>query len=83
MLDAMDKVRREEQGHEWKQRKMGRKLLMLPEVRMNEQQHEKLVELSKKYPKTGRAFRMVQSLDIMYAGRDWHEGKASFDKLIS
>lgn len=83
MLEAMDKVRREEQGKEWKQRKMGRKLLMIPEARMNEQQHEKLLELSKKYPKTGRAFRMVQSLDVVYAGRDRAEGKLAFDKLIS
>ena len=83
MLDAMDKVRREEQGKEWKQRKMGRKLLMIPEARMNEQQSEKLIELSKKYPKTGRAFRMVQSLDVVYAGRDITEGKVAFDKLIS
>lgn len=83
MLDAMDKIRREEQGKEWKQRKMGRKLLMIPQARMNEQQQEKLLELSRKYPKTGRAFRMVQSLDVVYAGRDLAEGKAAFDKLIS
>ena len=83
MLDAMDKVRREEQGKEWKQRKMGRKLLMIPETRMNEQQHMKMLELSKKYPKTGRAFRMVQSLDVVYAGRDVDEGRAAFDRLIS
>jgi len=83
MLEAMDKVRREEQGKESRQRKAGRKLLMIPEGRMNEQQHEKLLELSKKYPKTGRAFRMVQSLDIVYAGRNREEGREAFDKLIS
>jgi len=83
LLDAMDKVRREEQGKEWKQRKMGRKLLMIPESRMDGQQQAKLMELSKKYPKTGRAFRMVQSLDIVYAGRDKAEGKAAFGRLIS
>jgi len=83
MLDAMDKVRREEQGKERRQRKAGRKLLMIPESRMNEQQHEKYLELSKKYPKTGRAFRMVQSLDVVYSGSNRKEGKEAFDKLIS
>lgn len=83
MLEAMDKVRREEQGKEWKQRKMGRKLLMIPQARMNEQQQEKIMELSKRYPKTGRAFRMVQSLDVMYACRNKSEAEVSFDSLIS
>jgi transposase len=83
MLDAMEKVRRQEQGAEWKQRKMGRKLLMIPEGRMNEQQQKKLLELSQKYPKTGRVFRMVQSLDIVYACKDIKEANIAFDKLIS
>jgi transposase len=82
MLEAMEKVRREEQGKECRQRKMGRKLLMIPEGRMNEQQQDKLLELSKKYPKTGRAFRMVQSLDVVYACKDGEEAKGAFGKLI-
>jgi len=83
MLGAMDKVRREEQGATHKQRKMGRKLLMIPEWRMTEQQHAKMTELSRQYPKTGRAFRMVQALDVIYWCKDVTEAKVAFDKLIS
>ena len=39
---------------------------MIPEERQTEQQKEAVEMLAKKYPKTGRAFRMVQSLDEMY-----------------
>ena len=42
MLDAMDMVRREEQGRKMaRSRNAGRKLMMIPEYRMNEQQKEK------------------------------------------
>lgn len=68
MLDAMDTVRREEQGRKFaRSRQAGKKLLMIPEQRMNEQQREKLAKLSKEYPKLGRAFRMVRQLDDLYA----------------
>lgn len=83
MLEAMDKVRREEQGKEYKQRKMGRKLLMIPQARMNERQIERVMQLSKKYPKTGRAFRMVQSIDAVYMCGDEEEAKYAFGRLIS
>jgi len=83
MLDAMHEVRREEQGQEARSRKAGRKLLMIPQGRMTGQQLEKVQELSRKYPKTGRAFRMVQSLDVMYACRTLQEAKQRFGQLIS
>lgn len=84
MLKAMDQVRRDEQGKQKsRQRSAGKKLLMIPESRMNEQQAEKLKSISKEYPRTGRAFRMVQSLDTMYACKDYEDGKSVFKKLIS
>jgi len=83
LLNAMQEVRREEQGKEAKNRKAGRKLLMIPEGRMTEQQAEKVQELSKKYPKTGRAFRMVQSLDVMYGCYTQEEANQRFGQLIS
>ena len=84
MLKAMDQVRREEQGKQKSRRRdAGKKLLMIPEGRMTERQTEKLQALSKEFPKTGRAFRMVQSLDVMYRCDRYEEGKAVFDKLIS
>jgi transposase len=84
MLKAMDEVRREEQGRQKsRQRSAGKKLLMIPEGRMNEQQAAKLQALSAEYPKTGRAFRMVQGLDTMYACKGFEDADGVFKKLIS
>jgi len=84
VLKALDEVRREEQGKQRSRRRdAGKKLLMIPEPRMTAQQSEKLQALSKEFPKTGRAFRMVQSLDAMYACNGYEDGRATFDKLIS
>ena len=67
MLQAMDEVRQEEQGKKTsRSRKSGKRLLMIPQSRQTEEQHLKIMELSKQYPKTGRAYRMVQGLDEMY-----------------
>ncbi len=84
MLDAMDEVRRAEQGKQAsKQRSAGKKLLMIPESRQTEQQKEAVLTLSKKYPKTGRAFRMVQALDEMYKCNKYSEANEVFNKLTS
>jgi len=84
MLRALDQVRREEQGKQRsRRREAGKRLLMIPEGRMREQQSEKVQALSKEFPKTGRAFRMVQSLDTMYGCERYEDGEAVFDKLVS
>ncbi len=84
MLKAMDDVRKTEQGKQIsKKRSSGKKLLMIPESRQTEQQKEAVLELSKKYPKTGRAFRMVQGLDEMYKCEKPENAELVFNKLIS
>jgi len=84
MRDAMDEVRREEQGAKFsRNRRSGKKLLMIPQGRMDEQQQNKLAEISKLYPKTGRAFRMVQSLDEVYKCSDITQAGVMFDKLYT
>jgi len=84
MRKAMDEVRRDEQGKTVsRSRKSGKKLLMKPQRRMDEQQEKKLAEISKMYPKTGRAFRMVQALDEVYLCKDVKEAETVFDKLYS
>lgn len=84
MLKAMDEVRQEEQGKKFsRSRKAGKKLLMIPETRQTDQQRERVAQLSKKYPKTGRAFRMVQSLDEMYKCKNVEEAETVFKKLVS
>ena len=39
--------------------------------------------LSKAYPKTGRAFRIVQTLDLFYASKDDKEAAKQFKQLYS
>lgn len=83
MLKAMDEVRREEQGKtQSRKRSSGRKLLMISESKQNENQKAAINTLSKKYPKTGRAYRMVQQIDDMYKCKDINEAEEVFDKMI-
>lgn len=84
MLNAMDEVRREEQGRTFSRSKQsGKKILMIPESRLTASQHQRITELSKKYPKTGRAYRMIQSLDDMYKCSNPEDAEQVFDRLIS
>jgi len=84
MLEAMDEVRKAEQReHRSKDLLNSKKLLMIPETRQSEQQKLRVAELSKQYPKMGRAFRMVQGLDTVYASRDINEASERFDSLYS
>jgi len=84
MLKAMDQVRKEEQGKQRSRRRdSGKKLLMIPETRMTPQQNERLQAISNEFPKTGRAFRMVQSLDAMYQCGGFEDGTVVFNQLIS
>lgn len=83
-LDGMDEVRREEQGRKFaRSRRAGRKLTMIPLSRMSTQQQEKMEKLSREYPKTGRAFRMVQQLDDLYHARDRLEAESILRRLTS
>lgn len=67
MLKAMGEVRKSEQGMQFsRSKKSGKKLFMIPERRLTRYQQQRVAELSKQYPKTGREYRMVQALDEMY-----------------
>lgn len=84
LLQAMDEVRRTEQGKSFsKNKKAGKKLLMIPESRLTENQQKRVKELSKQFPKTGRAYRMVQVLDEMYKCSRPADAEAIFNRLIS
>lgn len=84
MLEAMDEVRQDEQGKRVsRSRSSGKKLLMIPEAKQDEQQKARVQMLSKQYPKTGRAFRMVQALDEMYKCNKPSEAKQVFKRLYS
>lgn len=84
MLTALDEVRKAEQGKtESRKRNSGKKLLMIPEVRQTEEQRKAVELLSKKYPKTGRAFRMIQGLDEMYKCNRPEDAEKVFKRLTS
>ncbi len=82
MLNGMEEVRKEETGIKRK-KTSPKKLLMIPEARQTEDQAKQIAELSKKYPKTGRAYRMVQCLDEVYKSTDYFEARKKMNKLIS
>jgi transposase len=58
-----------------------RRVIHVEEGRMTDQQREKTQALSKQFPKTGRAFRMIQSLDTMYSCKNYAEANEVFYKL--
>ena len=85
MLKALDQVRTEEQraAEDKKTIFAYRKLFWVPEGKMTEKQRNRFQALAKSYPKTGRAFRMVQALDIVYAAETFEQAEKSFRKLYS
>lgn len=81
LLDAMDEVRKNEQAKQRKKQRISRKLLMIPETKQSEDQRLKVEQISKEYPQTGRAFRMVQSIDIVYASSTIEEAEQKLNQL--
>lgn len=81
MLDAMDEVRKSEQQSIKGKGRISRKLLMIPESRQKEDQRTAIELISKEYPKTGRAYRMVQAIDTVYASRNIEEAEERLRQL--
>lgn len=76
LLDAMEMVRREELGlPKYKKGFLQRKLLMIPQGKCTPAQAQKVSFISKACPKTGRAYRMVQALDLCVWLRYGSRGK--------
>ena len=85
VLKAMDEVRKQEQQEASDKKALFkyRRLFAVPFSRMSDAQKERAASLSKIYPKTGRAFRIVQAFDAFYAAGTRAEGEALFDRLCS
>lgn len=85
LIDALDTVRKEEQKTAVSKAELfrGRRLFMVPKGRMTEAQAEKLNSLSKLYPKTGRAYRIVAALDSFYACQSVEDAEGAFEELYS
>jgi transposase len=85
LMDALENVRKVEQKavKDKKELFQGRRLFMIPEGRMTSEQKVKLSDLSKRYPLTGRAYRIIAALDDFYDSRTIEEGEKAFDSLYS
>ena len=85
LLKALDAVRKDEQKESGRKKDLflRRKLFMVPQGRMTDKQRTMVAELSKQYKKTGRAFRIVKSLDDFYASTSMVEAQERLDKLYS
>ena len=85
LIDALDEVRKAEQKNVADKRSLfrGRRLFMVPESKLTNEQSTKLVEMSKQYPQTGRAYRIVAGLDDFYACRTVEEAETAFKGLHS
>ena len=82
MIDAMDSVRRsEQQEQKSKLLNLGRRVLMIAESKQDENQRARVAEISKEYPKTGRAYRMVQAIDTIYGSKNATEAEQRLNQL--
>lgn len=85
LIDALDEVRKAEQKTATDKTSLfrGRRLFMIPEARLTTEQSVTLAEMSKRYPKTGRAYRIVAGLDDFYASRTIEDAETAFRDLYS
>ena len=85
LTKALDEVRKQEQKETDNRKKLfqHRYFFLTPQRRMTDDQLAKLTALSKCFPKTGRAFRIVQALDAFYACNSVHEAEKRFKQLYS
>jgi len=85
LIDALDEVRKAEQKAVTDKKELfrGRRLFMIPEARMSIEQVSKLAEMSKRYPQTGRAYRIVAGLDDFYSCQKPEDAEKAFQGLYS
>ena len=85
LINALDEVRKAEQKQVEDKRTLflGRRLFMIPQSRLSEEQTKKLAKLSQSYPQTGRAYRIVAALDTFYACSTVQEAERTFSNLYS
>lgn len=85
LIDALDEVRKAEQKKVKDKKELfrGRRLFMIPEAKLTVDQAIQLAGMSTRYPKTGRAYRIVAGLDDFYASGTTDEAEKSFSGLYS
>lgn len=82
---AMEEVRKLEQKEtdEKKSLFQSRRLFMVPKSKLTEEQSANLFALSKRFPKTGKAYRIVATLDEFYHSATPEIAADAFDRLYS
>jgi len=85
LIDALDRVRKEEQRAVKMKQPLfcARRLFMIPSAKLSDGQAADIAALSKRYPRTGRAYRIVSGLDDFYASRNAGEAETLFHSLYS
>jgi transposase len=85
LIDALDEVRKTEQKSVADKKSLfrGRRLFMVPKAKMTAEQSATLADMSKRYPQTGRAYRIIAGLDDFYSSMTMDEAESSFDSLYS
>jgi len=85
LIDALDEVRKAEQKAVSSKKELfrGRRLFMIPQAKLTIEQSVKLAEMSKRYPQTGRAYRIIAGLDDFYTSKTMEEAEAAFSSLYS
>lgn len=80
---AMDEVRKQEQKDvdDKKSLFQSRRLFMVPQAKLTEGQTANLASLSKRFPKTGKAYQIVAALDDFYRSATTMEAESAFNRL--
>ena len=82
---AMDEVRKREQRdvNDKKSLFQSSRLFMVPKSKLTDEQAANLAVLSRRFPKTGKACRIVASLDDFYRSATPKEADGAFKRLYS
>lgn len=85
VTNAMDDVRKAEQREVEDKKELfrRRKLFFKPQSSLTREQAAEIATLSRRFPKTGKAFRIVASLDEFYRSGDIAEARGSLERLYS
>lgn len=85
LVSALDEVRKEEQKTVEDKRGLflGRRLFMIPQEKLKGEQAAAIAAMSKRYPKTGRAYRIVAALDDFYHCQSVPDADEALGELIS
>ena len=84
-INALDEVRKEDQREANEKRRLfaSRRLLTIPESKMSKEQIAEVNLIAQCYPRVGRAFRIVQALDVLYSSQTVEEAAELLKQLYS